>query len=54
MNKKELREYLKENLDIKVDMNYNSSQVDVKILLEGEVIAKGSGSKYPKGNFGPG
>lgn len=43
---KAIKQYLKDNLKVQVFMNHDSSSVDVKILLEGEEIASGHGSKY--------
>ena len=44
MDKEEIRNYLKENLEMKVDVGYDCDSVEVILLLEGEEIVKGSDS----------
>jgi len=53
MDKDELKKLLKENLDIKVHMKYDSSGVDVDIYFDGTKIASGYGSKYSSEFGGP-
>ena len=46
MTPNDLKEYLKKHMTL--DVNYDSRSVRVKLLIDNEVIAKGSDSKYPK------
>jgi|AntAceMinimDraft_16_1070373.scaffolds.fasta_scaffold69649_4 hypothetical protein len=52
-DKEAIKEWLKKSLTIKVDMSYDSSSVDVDILLDGEKLASGRGSKYSQYDTGP-
>jgi hypothetical protein len=57
MLKQELKEYLKENLKIRIDMQHENSKIKeirVKILLEGEVISSDYDNIYPEYDMGPG
>lgn len=51
-DKKAIKIWLKESLTIEVE--YSSTSVDVDILLDGEKIASGSGTKYVFTGSGPG
>ena len=52
MEKEELKKWLKENLEVKVNVGVNT-EIEVKILLEGEEIASDRRSKYIYEHFIP-